>query len=68
MVQVANLLAESPETEGLDGTDHLTALLDHGVRVDSFLYEESGCTGGGPLRRLGEGRAAGRGPYGRPPE
>lgn len=42
VVQVANLLAELPETEGLDGTDHLTALLDHGVRVDTFLYEETG--------------------------
>jgi uncharacterized cofD-like protein len=39
VVQVANLRAERPETEGLDGTDHLRAVLDHGVRVDVFLYD-----------------------------
>jgi len=42
VVQVANLRPQLPETEGLDGTDHLAAVLDHGVRVDTFLYEEAG--------------------------
>jgi uncharacterized cofD-like protein len=41
VVQVANLRPQLPETAGLDGTDHLAAVLDHGVRVDTFLYEPS---------------------------
>lgn len=45
VVQVANLRSELPETEGLDGTDHLTAVLDHGVRVDAFLYDRQGGLG-----------------------
>jgi uncharacterized cofD-like protein len=39
VVQVANLRPEQPETEGLDGTDHLRAVLEAGVRVDAFLYD-----------------------------
>lgn len=39
VVQVANLRAQVPETEGLDATDHLLAVLDHGGRVDDFLFE-----------------------------
>ena len=31
--------AEIPETEGLDATDQLVAVLEHGARVDRFLYE-----------------------------
>jgi uncharacterized cofD-like protein len=42
VVQVANLRPQLPETAGLDGTDHLAAVLGHGVRVDTFLYEEAG--------------------------
>ena len=42
VVQVANLRAQPPETAGLDATDHLRAVLDHGVRVDTFLYERHG--------------------------
>jgi uncharacterized cofD-like protein len=42
IVQVANLYAESPETAGLDGTDHALALLEHRVRIDTFLYDKSG--------------------------
>ncbi|MFZ4584368.1 MAG: gluconeogenesis factor YvcK family protein [Acidimicrobiia bacterium] len=38
VVQVANLVAVTPEVEGLDGTDHLRAVLDHGARVDVFCY------------------------------
>jgi uncharacterized cofD-like protein len=44
VVQVANLRPQVPETEGLDATDHLEAVLEHGVRVDTFVYE-----GDGPL-------------------
>jgi uncharacterized cofD-like protein len=42
VVQVANLRQEVPETLGLDGTDHLQALLDHGARVDALLYGVDG--------------------------
>lgn len=42
VVQVANLRAQIPETAGLDATDHLAAVLDHGGRVDTFLYDEEG--------------------------
>ena len=38
VVQVCNLRPEIPETEGLDAADHLRAVLEHGVRVDEFLY------------------------------
>jgi uncharacterized cofD-like protein len=40
VVQVANLRAEVPETEGLDAVDHLDAVLDHGGRVDTYLLAE----------------------------
>jgi uncharacterized cofD-like protein len=42
VVQVANLRPQLPETAGLDGTDHLRAVVDHGVRVDTFLYGQDG--------------------------
>ncbi len=42
VVQVANLRPELPETEGLDATDHLRAVLDHGARVDQFIFEATG--------------------------
>jgi len=45
VVQVANLRTQLPETDGLDATDHLRVVLEHGVRVDDFVFE---C--GGPLR------------------
>jgi len=38
VVQVANLATEN-ETSGHDGTDHLRAVLEHGGRVDDFLYD-----------------------------
>jgi uncharacterized cofD-like protein len=44
IVQIANLRTESPETAGLDGTDHALAVLEHRVRIDTFLYDA-----GGPL-------------------
>jgi uncharacterized cofD-like protein len=37
VVQVGNLAPQIPETEGLDGVDHLRAVLDHGARVDVLL-------------------------------
>jgi uncharacterized cofD-like protein len=42
VVQVCNLRAQIPETAGLDATDHLAAVLDHGARVDTFLYDGAG--------------------------
>jgi uncharacterized cofD-like protein len=39
VVQVCNLRGQVPETAGLDATDHLRAVLDHGGRVDTFLYD-----------------------------
>jgi uncharacterized cofD-like protein len=42
VVQVANLRPQVPETSGLTGVDHLTALLAHGARVDTLLYQEGG--------------------------
>ncbi|MET0895025.1 MAG: gluconeogenesis factor YvcK family protein, partial [Acidimicrobiia bacterium] len=42
VVQVANIRSQVPETAGLDATDHLAAVLDHGARVDTFLYEGAG--------------------------
>jgi uncharacterized cofD-like protein len=38
VVHVANLRADE-ETAGLSGDDQLRALLDHGVRVDTLLYD-----------------------------
>jgi uncharacterized cofD-like protein len=38
VVQVANLDTEN-ETSGHDGTDHLRAVLEHGGRVDAFVYD-----------------------------
>jgi uncharacterized cofD-like protein len=37
VVQVGNLTPQVPETEGLDGVDHLRAVLEHGARVDVLL-------------------------------
>lgn len=42
VVQVSNLVAPTPEVEGLDGAAHLRAVLDHGGRVDTFLYASDG--------------------------
>ncbi|MBM3672570.1 MAG: YvcK family protein [Actinobacteria bacterium] len=38
VVQVSNLGTQVPETDGLDATDHLRAVIEHGARVDQFLY------------------------------
>jgi 2-phospho-L-lactate transferase/gluconeogenesis factor (CofD/UPF0052 family) len=37
VVLVGNLAPQVPETEGLDGVDHLRAVLAHGARVDVLL-------------------------------
>jgi len=42
VLQVANLRPQQPETAGLDATDHLLAVKEHGVRVDAFLYQRGG--------------------------
>ena len=42
VVHVCNLQPQVPETLGLDATDHLRAVLDHGARVDTFLYQLGG--------------------------
>lgn len=42
VVHVCNLRPQVPETNGLDGSDHLRAVLEHGGRVDRFLYEGDG--------------------------
>ncbi len=39
VIQIANCAPETPETTGLSGTDHLIAVLDHRVRVDTYLYD-----------------------------
>ena len=55
VTQVANLRPELPETEGLDATDHLRAVLDHGVRVDRFVFHAVGAFAADPdeIRELG---------------
>jgi uncharacterized cofD-like protein len=42
VVAVLNLATQAPETEGLDGTDHLRAILDHGGRVDVVVHQDGG--------------------------
>jgi uncharacterized cofD-like protein len=42
IVHICNLQPQVPETLGLDATDHLRAVLDHGARVDTFLYHLGG--------------------------
>jgi uncharacterized cofD-like protein len=42
VIQVANLRSQPPETTGLDATDHLLAVGEHGARVDAFLYQRAG--------------------------
>jgi uncharacterized cofD-like protein len=39
VVQVANLRPQVPETSGMDVADHLAAMLAHGARVDTLLYD-----------------------------
>ncbi len=39
VVQVVNLAAQLPETEGLDAKDHLDAVLEQGFRVDDLVID-----------------------------
>ena len=41
IVQVVNLAAQVPETEGLDAKDHVCAVLEHGLRVDDLVVDAS---------------------------
>ena len=41
VVQVVNLAAQVPETEGLDAKDHVCAVLEHGLRVDDLVVDAS---------------------------
>jgi uncharacterized cofD-like protein len=40
VVQIGNLAPQIPETEGLDGVDHVRAVLEHGGRVDVVLVPD----------------------------
>lgn len=42
VVQVGNLAPQIPETEGLDGVDHVRAVLEHGARVDVLVSAADG--------------------------
>lgn len=42
VVAVCNLHPQPPETAGLDGVDHLRAVLDHDARVDVFVSQRDG--------------------------
>lgn len=42
VVQVCNLRPQVPETEDLDATDHVRAVLEHGGRVDALVVQEPG--------------------------
>jgi uncharacterized cofD-like protein len=55
VVQVCNLRAQVPETAGLDATDHLRAVLEHGGRVDTFVRAGDGALDGddAAVRELG---------------
>ena len=50
VVQVSNLRPQVPETAGLDATDHLEAVLAHGVRVDAFVYDTQSTLHADPAR------------------
>jgi uncharacterized cofD-like protein len=55
VVQVCNLRSQVPETNGLDASDHLRAVLEHGGRVDRFLFQAEGILAAdeGAIRALG---------------
>ncbi len=41
VIQVVNLAAQLPETEGLDAQDHLRAVLERGLHVDDLVVDTS---------------------------
>lgn len=49
VIQVANLRPQVPETAGMDVADHLAAVLEHGARVDTLLYDTGLHDQGGSL-------------------
>lgn len=55
VVQVCNLRPQIPETQALTGSAHLLAVLEHGGRVDTFLYDPAGevIVDGDDIRSLG---------------
>jgi uncharacterized cofD-like protein len=55
VIQVCNLRSQVPETNGLDASDHLRAVLEHGGRVARFLYQADGILAAdeGAIRELG---------------
>ena len=42
VVQICNLGPQEPESAGLDATAHLRAVVEHGARVDRFLFQRNG--------------------------
>ncbi len=64
VVQIGNLTPQIPETAGMDGTDHVQAVLDHGARVDRLLAPEDGVLAVDPDRLAGLGVALSRAPLG----
>jgi uncharacterized cofD-like protein len=60
VVQICNLGPQVPETDGLDATDHLRAAIEHGARVDKFLYSPDALAcDEGAVRELGATPVAG---------
>lgn len=55
VVQIANLRPQIPETAGLDATDHLLAVLEHGARVDALVYQQAGSLAADETRIRGWG-------------
>lgn len=45
VVQIANLVSQSPETAGLSGTDHLRVVCNYGARVNTFVYDPAAMLG-----------------------
>jgi uncharacterized cofD-like protein len=66
VVQIGNLVPQIPETAGMDGTDHVQAVLDHGARVDRLLAPEEGRLAVDPARLEALGVALTRAPLARP--
>lgn len=58
VIQIGNLRPQIPETAGLDGTDHLDAVLAHDGRVDLFVYQQHGSLTVDPDRVRARGVAA----------
>src|SRR5262249_6037997 len=55
VVQVSNLRPQPPETTGLDATDHLLAVKEHGARSAPSLARGAGALGAAPAPTGGGG-------------